>query len=187
MRPPWELQRSLGVPDSGIHEGVPRPYCGKQATIARTTSRQTTIPPTHQPSSRLRGMNQVPCSSRGRGKDQPFFAVFNHMTSHQSRTMVMPEEEFKKSVQSRLSKQQIHDPAKAPVPPYYPDTPLIRRAWPGTTIVSPRWIWKSARCWSNCRAMAWRTIRSCSSIPTTVRGCRDTNERCSTRGSMYRC
>lgn len=60
-------------------------------------------------------------------KDQPFFSVFNLMTSHQSRTMVWPYEQFQSEVQSRLSPAEIHDPAKAPVPPYYPDTPLIRR------------------------------------------------------------
>jgi len=64
---------------------------------------------------------------RGRKPGQPFFAVFNHMVSHQSRTMVMPYEQFKKEVQSQLSADEIHDPAQAPVPPYYPDTPVIRR------------------------------------------------------------
>ncbi|MEX0938696.1 MAG: sulfatase-like hydrolase/transferase [Pirellulales bacterium] len=59
--------------------------------------------------------------------DQPFFSVFNLMTSHQSRTMVWPRERFEQEVQSRLSEDQIHDPAAAPVPPYYPDTPLVRR------------------------------------------------------------
>jgi arylsulfatase A-like enzyme len=64
---------------------------------------------------------------RGRKKGQPFFAVFNHMVSHQSRTMVWPREQFLKEVQSQLAKDEIHDPAEAPVPPYYPDTPLVRR------------------------------------------------------------
>ena len=64
---------------------------------------------------------------RGRNLDQPFFSVFNHMVSHQSRTMVFPYEEFQNVVQSQLASDQIHDPAKAPVPPYYPDTPVIRK------------------------------------------------------------
>ena len=58
---------------------------------------------------------------------QPFFSIFNLMTSHQSRSMVWPYERFKKDVQSRLSVSEIHDPTKVPLPPYYPDTPLIRR------------------------------------------------------------
>jgi len=64
---------------------------------------------------------------RGRNRGQPFFAVFNYMVSHQSRTMVWPREKFKKQVQSQLSPSEIHDPAEALIPPYYPDTPLIRR------------------------------------------------------------
>ena len=60
-------------------------------------------------------------------KTRPFFSIFNLMTSHQSRTMVWPYAKFKTEVQSKLSPAEIHDPAKAPLPPYYPDTPLIRR------------------------------------------------------------
>jgi arylsulfatase A-like enzyme len=60
-------------------------------------------------------------------KARPFFSIFNLMTSHQSRTMVWPYAKFKTEVQSKLSPNEIHDPAKAPLPPYYPDTPLIRR------------------------------------------------------------
>ncbi len=60
-------------------------------------------------------------------KARPFFSIFNLMTSHQSRTMVWPYAKFKTEVQSKLSPSEIHDPAKATLPPYYPDTPLIRR------------------------------------------------------------
>ncbi len=65
---------------------------------------------------------------RGRtDKGRPFFCVFNLMTSHQSRTMVWPRERFFAEVQSRLAPDEIHDPAKAPLPPYYVDTPVVRR------------------------------------------------------------
>ena len=60
-------------------------------------------------------------------KAQSFFSIFNLMTSHQSRSMVWPYARFKEEVQSKLSEGEIHDPSKAPLPPYYPDTPLIRR------------------------------------------------------------
>ena len=60
-------------------------------------------------------------------KAQPFMSVFNLMTSHQSRSMVWPYARFQQEVQSKLPPGDIHDPAKVPVPPYYPDTPLIRR------------------------------------------------------------
>ena len=64
---------------------------------------------------------------KGEERKQPFFAVFNLMVSHQSRSMVYPYERFQKEVQTQLAPGQRHDPDKAPLPPYYPDTPTIRR------------------------------------------------------------
>lgn len=61
--------------------------------------------------------------------DQPFFCVFNLMTSHQSRSMVWPYEKFDNEVRNRLPKHLIHRPDEAPLPAYYPDTPGIRREW----------------------------------------------------------
>jgi arylsulfatase A-like enzyme len=66
---------------------------------------------------------------RNRRPGQPFFAVFNFMTTHQSRTSVWPHEEFEKNVGSQLDPGQRHDPAEANLPPYYPDTAEARRAW----------------------------------------------------------
>jgi N-sulfoglucosamine sulfohydrolase len=60
-------------------------------------------------------------------KGKPFFSIFNLMTSHQSRSMVWPYEKFVAEVQSKLAPSEIHDPAKAPIPPYYPDTPVVRK------------------------------------------------------------
>ncbi|MDA1046107.1 MAG: sulfatase-like hydrolase/transferase [Verrucomicrobia bacterium] len=60
-------------------------------------------------------------------KSSSIFSVFNLMTSHQSRTMVWPREKFLKEVQSKLKPSEIHDPVKITLPPYYPDTPIIRR------------------------------------------------------------
>lgn len=64
---------------------------------------------------------------KDRRSGQPFFAVFNDMTTHQSRTMVWPYPVFQQHVQSSLPKQQIANPADVPLPAYYPDTPVIRR------------------------------------------------------------
>ncbi len=58
---------------------------------------------------------------------QPFFTVHNLMTSHQSRTMVWPYEQFQAEVQQRLSADEIHDPSLVPLPPYYPNTELVRQ------------------------------------------------------------
>ena len=66
---------------------------------------------------------------RGRRPGQPFFAVFNLMTTHQSRVSVWSHEEFEKEVGARLAPGERHEPALAPLPPYYPDTLEARRAW----------------------------------------------------------
>jgi len=55
---------------------------------------------------------------KNREEGQPFFAVFNITTSHESRIRNPIEEEH-----------QIHDPAEAPAPAYHPDTPEVRADW----------------------------------------------------------
>ena len=51
-------------------------------------------------------------------KSQPFFSVFNIAVTHESQ--IFP------SSPARKGKPRVTDPAKVPVPPYYPDTPLVR-------------------------------------------------------------
>lgn len=55
---------------------------------------------------------------KNRRPGQPFFAIFNHTISHESqiRNAIDP-------------KDRIHDPAKARVPAYHPDTPEVRKDW----------------------------------------------------------
>lgn len=64
---------------------------------------------------------------RGRAPGQPFFSVINLMTTHQSRTSVWSFDEFEAQVGAKLAPAERHDPAQAPLPPYYPDTTLARR------------------------------------------------------------
>ncbi len=64
---------------------------------------------------------------RGRRPGQPFFSVFNLMTTHQSRTSVWSFDEFEQQVGSRLAPGERTDPARVALPPYYPDTPRARR------------------------------------------------------------
>lgn len=59
--------------------------------------------------------------------NMPFFSVINLMTSHQSRSMVWPYEKFRSEIQSELTTEQIHDFQKVNLPPYYPDTPVVRK------------------------------------------------------------
>lgn len=62
---------------------------------------------------------------RNRKSDQPFFAVFNIMHTHQGQIR-LPNAEFAKRT-ARLKPTDRHDPATIPLPPYYPDTPLVRK------------------------------------------------------------
>jgi arylsulfatase A-like enzyme len=63
---------------------------------------------------------------RGRRAGQPFFSVFNLMVTHQSRTSVWPQRQFEQMIAKVLSPAERHDPARALVPPFYPDTPTAR-------------------------------------------------------------
>ena len=64
---------------------------------------------------------------RQRKPGQPFFSVFNLMTTHQSRSNVWPDDQFEKEVGSQLRSSERTRAADVVVPPYYPDTPLVRR------------------------------------------------------------
>ncbi len=60
---------------------------------------------------------------RNRQPGQPFFAVFNFMTTHESQIRTP------KAAGRMLDPQLRHDPAEAKLPPYYPDTPVTRADW----------------------------------------------------------
>jgi len=64
---------------------------------------------------------------RGRAPGQPFFAVINLTVTHESQVRKSAAE-FE-HLRRGLRQNQIHDPAKAVLPPYYPDTPVTRRDW----------------------------------------------------------
>lgn len=64
---------------------------------------------------------------RGRAEGQPFFAVFNLGVTHESQIRV-PDETFQTRIKD-LRPEDRHDPAKANIPPYYPDTPVVRNDW----------------------------------------------------------
>jgi uncharacterized sulfatase len=64
---------------------------------------------------------------RGRRPGQPFFAVFNFTNTHESQ--IRQPSAQTKSLVAKLNEAERHDPAKATLPPYYPDTPAVRRDW----------------------------------------------------------
>src|SRR5205085_9226262 len=53
---------------------------------------------------------------KNRQPGQPFFAVFNNLITHESQIRTRPHE-------------WKHDPARAPLPAYHPDTPEVRQDW----------------------------------------------------------
>ena len=53
---------------------------------------------------------------KNRKSGQPFFSVFNHTISHESKIRNRPH-------------TLIHDPAKVRIPAYHPDTPEVRHDW----------------------------------------------------------
>jgi uncharacterized sulfatase len=53
---------------------------------------------------------------KNRAPGQPFFAIFNIVVSHESQIRARPH-------------TLKHDPAKAPLPAYHPDTPEVRHDW----------------------------------------------------------
>ncbi len=70
--------------------------------------------------------NKAHWKNRGKdanGKEQPFFAVFNLTTTHESQIRTPG------AIGRKLPAEKKHDPAKAVLPPYYPDTPVVRQNW----------------------------------------------------------
>ncbi len=60
-------------------------------------------------------------------KNQPFFAVFNFTVTHESK-IGTPLEKMGRD-KDKIRALGLHDPDKLDLPPYYPDTPLIREHW----------------------------------------------------------
>lgn len=61
---------------------------------------------------------------QNRPQGKPFFSIFNLMTTHQSRVRYEKEELDK--VNKELHPDEIQNPEKIMLPPYYPDTPRVR-------------------------------------------------------------
>lgn len=62
-----------------------------------------------------------------REQGQPFFAVFNLMNSHQSRTMTNPYEWYVENVLNKLPEKDRITPDAITLPPFYRDTPEMRK------------------------------------------------------------
>lgn len=58
---------------------------------------------------------------------QPFFSIFNFITSHESQIR-LSENEYEARMKT-LPASMRHDPASMTIPPYHPDTAEVRRDW----------------------------------------------------------
>lgn len=58
---------------------------------------------------------------------QPFFSVFNFMSSHQSFTMTFPYQRYEKGILENLAKDEIIPDDAFDMPPFYHNTPEMRR------------------------------------------------------------
>ena len=72
------------------------------------------------------------CSPTAHWRDRPspgtpFFAAFHGMTTHESQ-IYLDDEAFAAAT-PHVRPEERHDPAAAPLPPYYPDTAAFRTAW----------------------------------------------------------
>ncbi|MBS2211267.1 sulfatase-like hydrolase/transferase [Carboxylicivirga mesophila] len=62
-----------------------------------------------------------------RADGQPFFAIFNFMDSHQSRTMTHTYDWYKKQVLNKLDVDERIAENEFEIPPFYNDTPAMRK------------------------------------------------------------
>lgn len=71
------------------------------------------------------------CSKQGHWRNrpnpnQPFFSIFNFVSSHESR--VNDENRYQEAI-SILDPSILKQPGDIPLPPYYPDTEVVRELW----------------------------------------------------------
>lgn len=64
---------------------------------------------------------------RNRPEGRPFFSVINLTVTHESRIRA-PADQFAELTKA-VAPEHRHDPDKAVVPPYYPNTPVVRNDW----------------------------------------------------------
>ena len=121
--------RSKAVPPAGIkafteYLRAAGYYCSNNSK----TDYNFEAPPSNRPPDTVWDETSNKAHWRNRqDKSQPFFAVFNIVVTHESQVRV-PDDLYKKNT-ARLKPEEFHDPAKAKLPPYYPDTPLVRKDW----------------------------------------------------------
>jgi uncharacterized sulfatase len=121
--------RSKAVPPAGVKAFTEYlRAAGYYCTNNSKTDYNFEAPPSNRPPDTVWDESSPRAHWRNRAdKSQPFFAVFNFTVTHESQARATPEQYAKNT--ERLTPAQRHDPAKAVLPPYYPDTPVVRKNW----------------------------------------------------------
>ena len=121
--------RSKAVPPVGIKAFTEYlRAAGYYCTNNSKTDYNFEAPPSNRPPESVWDETSTRAHWRNReSRTQPFFAVFNLTVTHESQIRAA-EADYRRNT-GRLTPDQFHDPAKAVLPPYYPDTPLVRRDW----------------------------------------------------------
>jgi N-sulfoglucosamine sulfohydrolase len=121
--------RSKAVPPAHVKAFTePLRAAGYYCTNNVKTDYNFEAPPAHRPPDSVWDESSNRAHWRNRAdKAQPFFAVFNLTVTHESQIRATPDQYAKNT--ARLKAADRHDPKLAPLPPYYPDTPLVRKDW----------------------------------------------------------
>ncbi len=104
------------------------PYYLRQAGYHTANNNKTNYNISHEMEFIKRAWNESSNEAdwRHRKPGQPFFSIFNYMDSHQERTMVMPEDWYKKNVLDYLKPEDIIGDNDFEMPPFYRDSPEMR-------------------------------------------------------------
>jgi N-sulfoglucosamine sulfohydrolase len=121
--------RSKAVPPAGVRAFTEYlRAAGYYCTNRSKTDYNFEAPPSNRPPDTVWDESSEKAHWRNRPDPrQPFFAVFNITTTHEGQIR-LDEAAFAK-VTAPLEASMRHDPSRAVLPPYYPDTPLVRRDW----------------------------------------------------------
>lgn len=121
--------RSKAVPPVGVKAFTESlRAAGYYCTNNAKTDYNFEAPPANRPPDTVWDETSRTAHWRNRSdKNQPFFAVFNHEVTHEGQ--VRSDDATYAKNTAALKPEQFHDPAKAALPPYYPDTPVVRKTW----------------------------------------------------------
>jgi uncharacterized sulfatase len=121
--------RSKAVPPAGVKAFTEYlRAAGYYCTNRAKTDYNFEAPPSNRPPDTVWDDSSEQAHWRNRPDlQQPFFAVFNILTTHESQIR-LDDSQFAR-VTAALVPGARHDPARAQLPPYYPDTPLVRKDW----------------------------------------------------------